>query len=138
MTSQALGAHCAACGSPVVGVDSSRGVRCDACFDRYLRSVDAGFLDHYAEFGVRARQVVAETCMRALVLASPPDRKLLGMQIYEQFVGAASDLIALVDALKQRRFRPIARTFLEFRLDRFTAVRFFGGVASTSAIEWLQ
>lgn len=128
---------CTVCGEVIVGVDGSRGVRCGACFETYLRSVDAGFLEHFAEFGARARQVVAETCLRALVLANAGDRKLLGMTVYEQFVGAASDLIALVAALRDRASAPIARTFLDFQLDEDAAGRFFVDVSARGPAEWL-
>lgn len=137
MTDRALQPLCAACGRAVVGVDGSRGVRCSPCFDVYLRSVDAAFLEHYAEFGARSRQVVAETCLRALVLANVGDRKLLGMTVYEQFVHAASDLVALVAALRARSAAPIARTFLEFHLDAAGARRFFADVAALSGVEML-
>ncbi len=137
MTNNALQPLCASCGQAVVGVDGSRGVRCGPCFDTYLRSVDADFLDHYAEFGARSRQVVAETCLRALVLANTGDRKLLGMTIYEQFVNSASDLVALVAALRARSVAPIARTFLDFHLDAEDARRFFAGVATLSGVEML-
>lgn len=137
MTNQALQPLCAVCGMPVEGVDGARAVRCGPCFDDYLRSVDAAFLEHYAEFGVRSRQVVAETCLRAAALASPPDRKLLGMTIYEQFVGTAADLIALVAALRSRSVAPIARTFLDFRLDDAAARRFFADAATLGGVEML-
>jgi hypothetical protein len=137
MSERALVARCAVCGEAVAGVDGSRAVRCGPCFDAYLRSIDAAFLEHYAEFGVRARQVVAETCLRALVVANAGDRKLLGLQVYEQFVGTASDLIALVTALRARRSAPITRTFLDFRLDEATARRFFAEIATLSGVEWL-
>lgn len=137
MTDRSLQPLCAECGRPVAGVDGTRAVRCGPCFDGYLRSVDAGFLEHYAEFGARARRVVAETCLRALVLANAGDRKLLGMTVYEQFVGAASDLIALVAALRARAAVPIARTFLDFRPDDEAVRGFFGDVAALSGVELL-
>lgn len=128
---------CVTCGHIVEGVTGPGGVRCAACFDGYLRSVDAGFLEHWAEFGARSRQVVAESCMRALVLANVGDRKLLGMSIYEQFVGAASDLIALTAALRLRAVAPISRTFMDFRLDADAAARFFADVSRLSGVEFL-
>lgn len=137
MNDRSLQPLCAVCGEPVPGVDGRRAVRCEPCFDAFLRSVDAGFLEHYAEFGVRARQVVAETCLRALVLASPPDRKLLGITVYEQFVASATDLIGLVGAIRGRSRQPIARSFLDFRLDAETASRFFAGTAALSGGEFL-
>ncbi len=137
MPERALVAMCAVCGQPVAGVDGDRAVRCGPCFDAYLRSIDAAFLEHYAEFGVRARQVVAEACLRALVLANAGDRKLLGLQVYEQFVAAASDLIALVTALRARRSAPITRTFLDFRLDEATVRHFFAELAALGGVDWL-
>ena len=137
MAERALQPPCAVCGRPVEGVEGGRAVRCAPCFDQYLRSVDAGFLQHFAEFGARSRRVMAETCLRALVLANVGDRKLLGMQVYEQFVGAASDLIALVAALRARSAAPLARTFLDFRLDREAAAQFFADVAALGGVELL-
>ena len=138
MTERALQPLCAVCGQPVPEVEGGRAVRCGPCFETYLRSVDAGFLEHYAEFGVRSRQVIAETCLRALVLANAADRKLLAMSVYEQFVAAASDLIALVAALRARRAAPISHTFLDFRLDADGARRFFADAASLSGMEMLD
>jgi hypothetical protein len=138
MTDRAIQPLCAGCGKPVEGAgEGGRAVRCAPCFDGYLRGVDAGFLEHYAEFGARSRQVVAETCLRALVLANVGDRKLLGMAVYEQFVAAASDLIALVAALRARAEMPISRAMLEFQLDADSARRFFADVASLSGAELL-
>src|SRR5262245_43303556 len=104
-----LEVRCSACGAPVPAEPSGRAVRCTACFETYLRGVDAAFLDNLSRFGIRARQVVAETCLRALVLANVEDRKLLGMAVYEQFVLAASDLIGLHRALRRRREQPISQ-----------------------------
>lgn len=129
---------CAVCGRPVEArAEGGRAVRCGTCFDEYLRSIDARFLEHYAEFGARARQVLAETALRALVLANTGDRKLLGLSIYQQFVAAASDLIALLAALRGRATAPIARTLLEFRLDAEQARCFFADVARLSGAELL-
>lgn len=137
MSQRAVQPLCNSCGRPVEGVDGARAVRCAPCFDGYLRSVDAAFLEHWAEFGARSRQVVAETCLRALVLANAGDRKLLGMQVYEQFVNAASDLIALVTALRARGAAPIARTFMDFQLDGEAVRRFFADVAGLGGMEML-
>lgn len=137
MTDRGITPLCAVCGAPVPGVAGDRALRCQACFDTYLRSVDAGFLEHYAEFGAKQRRVVAETCMRGLVLADAGDRKLLGMAIYEQFVGAATDLIALTASLRARQIVPIARTFLNFELDPATASRFFSDLSGLSGVELL-
>lgn len=138
MAAQALIPLCSVCGAPVAHASGEpQAVRCAPCFDGYLRGMDAGFLEHYAEFGARGRRVVAETCLRAYVLANSADRKLLGMTVYEQFVGAASDLIALTAALRGRSVTPIARTFLEFQLDGGQASRFFADVAALSGVELL-
>jgi len=125
MPSREIEARCAVCNAPVVCEGAARSVRCADCFEAYLRGIDAGFLDNLSRFGVRGRQVVAETCLRALVLANADDRKLLGMTVYEQFVLAASDLIALHRALRRRHLRPVAQSFLEFTLDAPAARTFF-------------
>ena len=125
MPAREIEARCAVCHAPVVAGVDGRAVRCDPCFETYLRGIDADFLDNLSRFGVRSRQVVAETCLRALVLANADDRKLLGMTVYEQFVHAASDLIALHRALRRRHTQPVARSFLEFRLDAAAARAFF-------------
>ncbi len=137
MTDRILQAVCTVCGQPVPDVDGARAVRCDACFDAYLRSIDAAFLEHYAEFGARSRQVVAEACLRALVLANAGDRKLLGVTVYEQFVQAASALIGVATALRGRRAAPISRAILDFRLDQGSTERFFAEVARTGGPELL-
>jgi hypothetical protein len=124
MAAREIEARCVACGAPLSGHDS-RTVRCATCFETYLRGVDAAFLDNLSRFGVRSRQVVAETCLRALVLANADDRKLLGMTIYQQFVQSASDFIALHRALRRRYTRPISESFLDFHLDAPAARAFF-------------
>jgi hypothetical protein len=133
MAGRELEARCAVCNAPVQSDRSGRAVRCAGCFEVYLRGVDAAFLDNLSRFGVRGRQVVAETCLRALVLANADDRKLLGMTIYEQFVQAASDAIALHRALRRRRQTPIAQSFLEFTLDAPTARAFFAELQAEGA-----
>jgi hypothetical protein len=133
MSNRELEAACATCGAPVAAEASGRAVRCQACFETYLRGIDAAFLDNLARFGIRGRQVVAETCLRALVLANADDRKLLGMTVYEQFVLAASDLIGLHRALRRRREQPIAQSVLEFQLDAAAARAFFAELASAGA-----
>jgi hypothetical protein len=125
MPAREIEARCAVCNAPVVSGTEGRAVRCASCFESYLRGIDADFLDNLSRFGVRGRQVVAETCVRALVLANADDRKLLGMTVYEQFVQAASDLIALHRALRRRHALPVAQSFLEFKLDAATARAFF-------------
>ncbi len=73
MTSREVEGRCVACGAPIPG-HGARAVRCVGCFETYLRGVDAAFLDNLSRFGIRGRQVVAETCLRALVLANADDR----------------------------------------------------------------
>lgn len=100
-------------------------VRCASCFEDYLRAIDNDFLSSYAELGVASRRTVAETCLRGLVLESPPARKVLAMAIMEQFLLASGDLIGLHRALKERDHEPIVRSFLSFRLDSVTSEAFF-------------
>jgi len=133
MATRDLQVHCTTCGAPVPTADGTRAVRCPSCFETYLRGIDAAFLDNLSRFGIRSRQVVAETCLRALVLANADDRKLLGMTVYEQFVQAASDLIALHRALRRRRSQPIAQSFLDFRLDGPAARAFFAELSVEGA-----
>jgi hypothetical protein len=133
-----LEVRCSACGTPVTAEQSGRSVRCAACFETYLRGIDAAFLDNLSRFGIRGRQVIAETCLRALVLANADDRKLLGMNIYEQFVLAASDVIGLFRALRRRREQPIAQSFLEFRLDGPAARLFFAELHTEGAAGMLR
>ena len=106
--------------------------RCPACFDRYLFGLDAGFLESYRRFGCRSHLVVAETCLRGLVLDTLEHRKVLAMTIFEQYIGAMSDLAGLFLALRNRHAAPILRSFLEFRLDAAGAAVFFDGVRSLS------
>jgi hypothetical protein len=82
--------------------------------------------------------VVAETCLRALALANADDRKLLGMTVYEQFVGAASDLIGLHLALRRRANKPIAESFLAFALDAPTTRAFFAELAALGPAAMLE
>ncbi len=96
-----------------------------------MRSRDASFLSSYAELGVTSRRIMAETCLRALVTAPPPHRKVLAMNIMEQYVLAASDLIGLYEAVKQRGREPIMRRFLGYRIDRVAALAFFHEMATT-------
>jgi hypothetical protein len=136
---RALEALCRDCGAPLSYHRGGREpARCAACFEGFLSARDADFLSSYHELGVRSRRTVAETCLRALVLESPPRRKVLAMHIMEQYVGAANDLAGLYAALKARGRAPIMRTFLDFRLDRATAVAFFGEIAATPPLELLQ
>jgi hypothetical protein len=138
MTNRQLQPHCVSCGAPVPTGGAERGVRCPDCFATYLRGIDAAFLDNLSRFGIRSRQVVAETCLRALVLANADDRKLLGMTVYEQFVGAASDLIGLHIALRRRASAPIAESFLAFTLDAPTTRAFFAELAALGPAAMLE
>lgn len=132
MTSREIEGRCVACGASIPGY-GARAVRCADCFETFLRGVDAAFLDNLSRFGIRSRQVVAETCLRALVLANADDRKLLGMTIYEQFIQSAADLIALHGALRRRHLRPISESVLDFRLDAASARAFFAELSTVGA-----
>lgn len=116
----------------------SSAVRCESCFDAFLTARDAEFLSSYHELGVSSRRVIAETALRALVMESPPHRKVLAMHIMEQYVLAASDLVGLYAAIKQRGRAPVMRTFMEFELDRTSAVGFFREVMNTPTPELLD
>ena len=100
-----------------------------------MQARDIEFLSSYAELGVTSRRIVAETCLRALVTESPPVRKVLAMNIMEQYVHAASDLVGLVHALRQRGRQPVMRAFLGFKLDRASALAFFQELATTPQSE---
>lgn len=126
MPDRSLQAACAECGELLAMEPwEERAALCASCFDGYLRAIDHDFLASYGELGVTSRRTVAETCLRALVLESPPARKVLAMAIMEQFLLASSDLIALTYALKDRDRQPIIRSFLSFRLDAETSRAFF-------------
>ncbi|HEY7270377.1 MAG TPA: hypothetical protein VH951_11165 [Dehalococcoidia bacterium] len=124
---------CEDCG--VVPIEDEESSRCPACFERHLYSIDVGFLDSFRKFGARSRTIVAETCMRGLVLASPEHRKILAMQIFEQYVLALGDLAGLFSAILNRRNAPIMKSFMEFRLDQSNAVRFFEAIQSVTDVE---
>jgi hypothetical protein len=126
---------CSDCGTSLE--HAHEGERCPACFERYLFDIDAGFLESYRKFGARSRLIVAETCLRGLVLDSPEHRKVLAMTIFEQYVGAMNDLAALVTAFRHRDEAPILKSFLEFRLDATRATEFFDAVQSVSDVELL-
>jgi hypothetical protein len=126
---------CVTCGEPVGAIGESE--RCLACLDRDLRSIDASFLDSYARFGARSRQVVAEACLRALVLSDLADRKILGVTVYEQFVQASADLINLYYALQAREQRSIAHSFLSFSLDQAQCLNFFADMIEFSPTDIL-
>lgn len=124
---------CDDCGLPAVhDQDASR---CPSCFEQHLYSLDIGFLDSFRKFGARGRAIVAENAMRGLVLASPEHRKILAMQIFEQYVLAMSDLAGLFAALMNRKAAPIMKTFMEFRLDQGNATRFFRGIQAVSDVD---
>lgn len=125
--------HCSDCGDAIEPHTGE--VRCPACFDRYLSGIEPGFLESYRQFGCRSRLILAETCLRGLVLESPPHRKVLAMTIFEQYVGAMSDLAALFTAFRNREIAPLMRSFLEYKLDTTSALRFFEDVRNASDAE---
>ena len=85
-----------------------------------------------------SRRIVAETCLRALVTESPPVRKVLAMNIMEQYVHAAGDLVGLVLRAQASAARqPVMRAFLGFKLDRASALAFFQELATTPQSELL-
>ena len=138
MSRQSLEPTCRDCGQPLsFHAGEKRPARCEQCFDDFLRARDVEFLSSYAELGVTSRRTIAETCFRALALDNPPHRKVLAMNIMEQYVHTASDLIGLYAALKQRGREPIMRTFLEFQLDHASAIGFYREIARTPAPELL-
>ncbi len=124
---------CEDCGLPAIEHEGAN--RCPACFDQHLYSLDVGFLDSFRKFGARSRTIVAETCMRGLVLASPDHRKILAMQIFEQYVLALSDLAGLFTAFMSRGRAPLMKTFMEFRLDQANAVEFFETIQSANDVD---
>lgn len=131
MTGRSLEPTCRDCGAPLSShPGESRPARCETCFDSFISARDAAFLSSYAELGVASRRIIAETCLRALVLESPPHRKVLAMSVMEQYVLAAGDLVGLYNALKQRGRRPIMRAFMDAKLDRDTALAFFREIAT--------
>jgi len=129
-------AGCSVCGAPLDAPHASD--RCPACYERGLRQLDADFLDNYARFGARSRQVVAEACLRSLVLGDVSDRKLLAIAIYEQFTGAATEFLGLYHALRERRDRPIVQGVLGFSLDTARAVAFFEDLESQGPTDLLH
>jgi hypothetical protein len=127
MTERSLDAVCRDCGRPLsLHPREERPARCAACFEGYLRAIDHEFLASYGALGVAGRRTVAETCLRALVLESPPARKVLAVTIMEQFLACGADLAGLCHALRERERAPIIRTFLAFRLDDVASRAFFG------------
>jgi hypothetical protein len=138
MSEASLESVCRECGQPVsFHAGETAPARCAGCFDGFMQARDAEFLSSYAELGVTSRRIMAETCLRALVTAPPPHRKVLAMQITEQYVLAASDLIGLYEALKQRGREPIMRRFLGYQLDQASAIAFFHEISTTPGPELL-
>ncbi len=129
------GDSCSDCGTALEGHDHSHEGRCPACFDRHLFDLDVGFLESYRKFGCRSRLVVAETCLRGLVLDTPEHRKVLAMTIMEQYVLAMSDLAGLFHAFRNRVNAPILKSFLEFKLDATSAYDFFQSVHLLSDVD---
>ena len=119
------GRSCEGCGErfDLAGLDD-RAALCAACFDSYLHDLETPFLENYARFGAKAHRTVAETLFRALVLADPDDRRVMGIRIVEEYLNAAEGLMALFTALHERRRAPVLRTFLEYRLDAHAAREF--------------
>jgi hypothetical protein len=125
MEERALDLVCRECGDTLPEREREHAVRCAACFDAYLREIDADFLQSYAKLGVISRRTVAETCLRGLVLESPPARKILAMAIVEQFLLVSGDLIGLVRSIRDRGRQPVMQSFLSFKLDDAAACEFF-------------
>jgi hypothetical protein len=139
VTDRSLEALCKDCGTPLsFRAGETRPARCPGCFDRFLSAKDAEFLSSYGELGVTSRRIVAETCLRALVLESPPHRKVLAMSVIEQYILAASDLIGLYNALKQRGRQPLMRAFMDSKLDRDSALAFFREISTVSPRDFLD
>ena len=133
MPDRALDAACHECGRSLSHTDGVATVRCASCFEDYLRAIDNEFLDSYAHLGVTSRRTVAETCLRGLVLESPPARKVLALAIIEQFLLASADLIGLMHAVRDRAQRPIVRSFLAFRIDGDASRSFFAQLEAPDA-----
>lgn len=130
---------CRECGRPLSFHPSeTHAVRCAECFDNFLAVRDVDFLESYQQLGVTSRRIVAETCLRALALESPPVRKVLAMQILEEYVRSAGDMIGLYYALKQRGQAPMMRAMLDFKLDGETAMTFFQEIATTPPEEVMR
>lgn len=108
-------AACGECGVEFEAADGGARV-CAPCFDRSLDALEAGFLESYAKFGAKGHRTVAEALFRSQALADPDDRKLMGMRIVEEYLGAAQELMALYVALRRRRQQPLIKSFLDFEL----------------------
>ncbi len=138
MPDRSLEVVCRECGRSLTPETwEARPVRCEQCFEAYLRGIDLDFLASYGELGVTSRRIVAETCLRSLVLEQPPTRKVLAVAIMEQFLLASGDLIGLHYALKGRQRQPIVRAFLSFRLDGEASGAFFAEVGEAPDEELL-
>ena len=139
MPERSLEVACRECGRPLSAHPwEERPVRCEPCFEGYLRGIDHDFLASYGELGVISRRTVAETHLRALVLESPPARKILSLAIMEQFLLSSADLIGLYSALKSRHDEPIIRSFLSFQLDGEAARAFFAELQEAPDGELLE
>jgi len=138
MEERALDSTCGECGSALVVRDGERPLRCEPCFDSYLRDIDNEFLQSYATLGVTTRRTVAETCLRGLVLEQPPARKVLAMAIMEQFLLSSADLIGLTHSLRHRHDESIVRSFLSFRLDGENSSAFFDELEAAADGELLD
>ncbi len=129
---------CAECGTLLDAARPADARVCLDCFDRYLRGLDADFLDSFGRLGARKQIIVAEACLKGLVLSDTADRKLLAISIYEQFIAAASNLLAVYDALIDRERQPIMRGILQFELDRARVIDFFARLTSDGPREMLD
>jgi len=138
MPERAIEQTCRDCGRPLSFHSGSQAVRCAACFESFLSDRDISFLESYGQLGVTSRRVVAETCLRALVMESPPHRKVLAMQILDEYVRAAGDMIGLFYGLRARGKQPLMRAVLDFKLDRGSALAFFREIANPPADDLLR
>ncbi len=124
---------CTDCGTTALAAEGA--TRCPACFEGYLFSLDTGFLDNYRKYGCRAPVIVAEACLRSLVLATPEHRKVLASTIFQQYVQAMSDLAGIFVALGKRDEAPVLLSFMEFRLEPANALSFFEAVQSMTDVQ---
>ncbi len=131
-------ATCDQCGDAfdLAGIDR-RTARCAECFRAYLEALEIPFLENYASFSAKAHRTVAETLFRGLVLADPPDRKILGMRIVEEYLAASEECIGLYLALRGRAQRPVVEAFMEFRLHPATLTAFLNLTEGRDAA-WIQ
>lgn len=126
MAERQIQGACRSCG---VDTSGSAAARCEGCFEAYLREIDIVFLESYAAFGCASRRVVAEACLRQLVMESPGHRKVLAAHVIEQFVLAVTDMLALYEAVRRRESAPVVRSFLDFRIDSDAARSAFADFA---------